>query len=155
MRDNKRLAVALTKCYFCGESGDIVIGKQFVSGPDKSMVEKMDGHVLNMEPCSKCTELMKKGIILITIDNAKSEPGWDKPKPMVMKKSWDRQYEVPGIPNPYRTGGWFVVTEDYLRRAFDNVPEMVEWAAKHRFLFVEHEAAELMGLFKAVPTESR
>jgi hypothetical protein len=86
---------------------------------------------------------MKKGIILITIDDAKSGEDWNKP-PL-------RNEERQGwMPNPYRTGGWLVITDDAAKRMF---PQMADWAIKHRFMFIEHEAAKMIGLFDATPEE--
>jgi hypothetical protein len=154
---NSRIPVALTKCYFCGESGDLLIGRQFVHGPDKSKVEQMDGLVVNMDPCNKCVDLMKQGVILITIDDAKSAPNWDKPEATTRTKASIRHHldgteETPGIPNPYRTGGFFVVTEAAITRLFP--ASHAAFALKHRWMFIEHEAAEKIGLFNTQPTES-
>ena len=89
----------------------------------------MHGKVIDMTPCNKCTDLMKQGIILITIDPDKSEPGWNRAS----------------MPNPYRTGGWFVVRDEAVERFAPS--ELAEWAKKHRFMFIEHQAAERVGLF--------
>jgi len=95
------------------------------------------GKVMDMDPCNKCKELMRQGVILITIDDAKSGKDWQKPDG---SKNW--------MPNPYRTGGWFVVKDEAIRRMI-NGKEMADWAIKQRFMFIEHEAAEKLGLFKA------
>jgi hypothetical protein len=74
---------------------------------------------------------MKQGIILITIDGAKSDPGWEKSD----------------MPNPYRTGGFFVVKEEAVERLFSH-QEALAFAKKHRWLFIEHEVAEQLGMFQ-------
>jgi hypothetical protein len=127
---------ALTKCYFCNEASTILIHKR-----GKSLKE-LDGKVVNMEPCPKCIEYMKLGVILITIDDAKSGA----------PSSPDFHWSKEKMPNPYRTGGFFVVSEDFIKRVF-NPPELVAQVLKHRFSFIEHEAAEKLGLFQHVSQE--
>jgi hypothetical protein len=141
------LGVALTKCYFCQGNNEIIINK-LLSKSMKENVEEMHGKIVNMHPCPKCKDMMKRGIILITIDNAKSEPGWSKPK-----STYHNGKEYPGMPNPYRTGGFFVITDDGMRRCLGDLPA-VDWAIKHRFMFIEHAEAEKIGLFSVTPTET-
>lgn len=142
MSEPNMIGVALTKCYFCQKDDCIVINTR-LGTLNAAKVEKMHGKTISMEPCQKCADLMKMGIILITIDDAKSGEGWNKP-PL-------RNDEREGwIPNPYRTGGWFVITDDAAKRMF---PQMADWAIKHRFMFIEHEAAKMIGLFDATPEE--
>ena len=91
----------------------------------------MDHKVIDMEPCAKCAGFMKLGIILLTIDEKKCEKGWNRE----------------ALPNPFRTGGFFVVKDEAVKRF---MPEaMFQWAKKHRFMFIEHEAAVQLGLFEA------
>ena len=129
-------AVALTKCYFCGEDGDIIIPctlTQHVA----NKVEEMHGKVVNMDPCNKCKDLMKQGVILITFDPAKSKEGWHKEQ----------------MPNPYRTGGFFVVKDEAVRRIFNDEGGATAFALKYRWIFIEHAAAAGVGLFEH-PTEA-
>jgi len=131
MTDKSNIGVALTKCYYCNKNDRILMNTRLT--PTKArQVETAHGKVIDMEPCNECSDLMKKGIILLTIDPEKSSPSWEKES----------------IPNPYRTGGFFVVTEDFCKRVFP--PVMFEWARKHRFMYIEHKAAEGMGLFQQV-----
>lgn len=124
------IGVALTKCYFCNEDDTIVMNTRLTEHMAKK-VEDMHGKVINMDPCNECKEYMKQGIILLTIDPEKSDPDWNEDQ----------------FPNPYRTGGFFVVKEDFLDRILQ--PSMFEWAKKNRFLFIEHEMADKLGLFAA------
>jgi hypothetical protein len=101
----------------------------------KSQVEQLHGKVINMDPCNKCQGYMQQGVILITIDDEKSGKDWHKPDG---SKHW--------MPNPYRTGGWFVVRDEAIKRMI-HPAEMAAWAIKHRWMFIEHAAAERMGLF--------
>jgi hypothetical protein len=123
-----RIGVGLTMCYFCGEPNEIVMNTRLTEGAAK-LAEEVNGKVINMEPCQKCSELMKLGIILITIDPDRSDKDWHKQR----------------NPNPYRTGGFFVLKDSAIRRIFQN--DTADWALKHRFMFIEHEAAVQLGFF--------
>lgn len=129
------LGVALTKCYYCNDDSDIIINRTLTESRAKQ-VEGMHGKVVDMRPCNACKAQMEKGIILITIDEEKSDRDWDRAE----------------MPNPYRTGGFFVVTEDAVKRLFpeSHLPFML----KYRWMFIEHEAAEKIGLFATVPTQT-
>lgn len=132
-RENK--FVALTKCFFCGESGNILLDRRFRD------ISKLDGAVISTEPCQKCRGFMEQGIIVITIDAAKSTPGWGSPPvDAEERKGW--------IPNPYRTGGFFVIKEEAMDRL--NLPEnLAQFMKRRRFMFMEHAAAEQLGFFAA------
>jgi hypothetical protein len=120
---------AVTKCYFCGESYEVVINTLLTAKAARE-VEELNGKVIDMNPCNKCEEYMKQGIMLITFDPAKSDPEWNKSS----------------MPNPYRTGGFFVVTESAFKRIF-HPKKLVDYGLKARWLFIEHEAAVQLGLF--------
>jgi hypothetical protein len=129
--------VALTKCYFCGEANEILLNRRL--GRSKAIVEA-DGKVIDMRPCAKCEKYMHQGIILITIDSSRSDPGWDKPD----KEHW--------MPNPYRTGGFFVVTESFVQRVLQ--PKAIaDYAIDKRWMFIEDEAARALGLFEVAEVE--
>ncbi len=147
MRNNHDLGVALTKCYFCHESDKIVMNTR-LAPQIAARVEEMNGKVIDMDPCNKCKALMQQGVILITIDSEKSGTDWHKPP----NEAWDDRRGVwapdPNwMPNPYRTGGWFVVKDDAIRRMMPDSPDLAEWAIKHRWMFIEDEAARKIGLF--------
>ena len=131
----KKEHVALTKCFYCGEAGDILLARTYThAGEPVKDLAPFNGKVVSMSPCSKCEGYMKQGVALITIDNAKSEPNWNKPDG---SENW--------MPNPYRTGGFFVVRDEAVRRMFDG--PMADFAVQHRWMFIEHEAAEKLGFF--------
>lgn len=125
-------AVALTKCFFCGGDGNIIIPRTLTQKVANS-VEEMHGKVVDMNPCNKCKELMKQGVILITFDPAKSEKDWNKHGP---------------VPNPYRTGGFFVVKDEAVRRIFNDEGGATAFALKYRWIFIEHAVAVQLGLFE-------
>lgn len=125
--------VALTRCYFCGEPDKILLATKYYhtkSGmqPIHSL-KPMHDKVIDMEPCSKCQEWMKQGIILLTIDEIKSDEGWNKQP----------------IPNPYRTGGFSVIRDEAFARMMPP-GEIREFALRKRFMFIDQEVAEKIGL---------
>lgn len=128
---SENLEVALTRCYYCGAGNEIVLNTVLTKAAADT-VKAMHHRVVSTEPCPECKEWMKSGIILITFDKTKSDKDWEKAK----------------VPNPFRTGGFFVVKEDFVERVFEH-PEAVAFAKKHRWLFIEHEAAKQVGLFDA------
>lgn len=120
-------AVARTRCFYCGGDQGLIMNSRLTKNyADK--IRECDGKVVNMEPCSKCEEYMKKGVILIEVlDNT------------------DRE-------NPYRTGGFAVLTEEGIKRCFP--PEQAEIALKHRWCFVEQSIWKAIGLDKLVTQEA-
>lgn len=128
------IQVVQTRCYYCNEPDALLINKRI--GRHSSELQEMHDKVIDTEPCSKCKEHMDKGIILVSVDDAKSDKGWQN-DPM---------------PNPYRTGGFFVVSENFIRRVFQ--PEaVVANMLESRFAFIDHEAAVMLGLFEAAKKE--
>jgi len=128
--NEKTFGVALTKCYFCGEDDRILLNKVF-SERIANKVKAAHGKVVDMEPCQKCQEYMKQGIIVIVVDDEKSEPGWNKSS----------------LPNPHRTGHFTVLTDEAVTRFFGS---SADWAIRRRFMFLDIKAAEKMGLIKAI-----
>lgn len=127
MNDNT-FGVALTKCFFCLGDGDLVMNTRLYRGAPKR-VEQLNGKVISLNPCTKCAEFMKRGVILLSFDPERSDKGWNKQP----------------LPNPYRTGGFFVVRDEAIKRIFD--PSVAEFALKNRWIYIEHDAAVSMGLF--------
>lgn len=121
--------VSFTLCYFCGEADRIVIAKHNGAAARKT-VESVDRHVIDLEPCPKCADWMKQGIILLGIDTAKSAPDWNKGP----------------LPNPYRSGGFAVVREEAVRRLLKPGPAL-DFALAHRWSFIEHDAGTQIGLW--------
>lgn len=80
--------------------------------------------VYDKEPCSKCKEHMALGIIIISVRDGESGE------------------------NPYRTGGWWVVKEEAVRKII-NQPELLTQVLKSRVCFMPDEVCKLVGLEKA------
>lgn len=128
----------LTCCFFCGkESGVALLGHlpdfkarknlgediaKTLSGPvdDREAPRRL---ILDREPCDECKGWMEQGIILISVDEAKTV---------------DRQ-------NPYRTGGFVVLKEEAVRKIF-SPPELVENICKTRMAYMPDETWDKLGL---------
>lgn len=116
---------SLMLCFFCGESVGVALMGRLPG--DK---EAPRSGVFDMQPCDKCKEWMSKGIILMSV----------------------RAGEQPSS-NPYRTGGWCVVTEEAFRRMFSG-PE-AESALKARWCFMDDQAWDQVGLPREVRAEKQ
>jgi len=125
-----KLEVALTKeqCFICLKTydGSIVMNTKLIESEAKK-VKELHGKVVEImkEPCAECKSYMKKGIILISV-----EEGSD-PK------------------NPHRTGGWWVVKEDFVKRLLKDTPnkKMLPSILEQRVMFLDHKVAEHLALF--------
>ena len=128
----------MNTCFYCGETKDILLVGAKVSKFKKAGFADSTGKmnmqigVTDMEPCSKCAEHMKQGIVLIS---AKDE-------------------KVVGN-NPYRTGGWIVIKEEALSKMI-NI-ELFKKIQIKRFAFIPDTVWDMLGLprgkVKGVPTE--
>ena len=138
------MGVALTKCYFCGD-GDRIIMNRVLTTSLAAKVESMNGKVIDMEPCNKCRHFMSLGVIFLTIDPEKSEPNWNKP-PASLRFEEKRQW----FPNPYRTGGFFVVKDEAVKKMLPE--ELATYALKERYMFIEEGVARDLGFYDMKPT---
>lgn len=121
---------ALVKCFYCGQDSSIVMNKVGTKANAKA-VREMSGKVVDFEPCSKCKKYMEHGIILIGIDPDKSPPNWD---------------QVSGVPNPWRTGSFWVLTDDAVASFLEKEDEFRETIMSTRWTFIDQEVAEDLGL---------
>lgn len=110
---------SLEQCFFCMEpKGLILFGR--LRGEDKEAPRQI---YLNKEPCDKCKGWMDKGVLLISVNEKLSDD----------------------MENPYRSGGWCVVSEDCIRRMF--IPkERADDVLERRAAFVSDEAWDKVGL---------
>lgn len=107
-------------CFYCGKDKNEVI----LAGKMKDDVEAPKKAVWDRVPCDECKKWMEQGIIIIIIDEDKTED----------------------MDNPFRTGQFAVVSDEAFTKSFSG--EAAELAAKTRYCFIVIEAAEKAGLFK-------
>lgn len=98
--------VALTRCYFCGEADKILLHQRFGD------MSKYDNQVVDKEPCPKCADLMKKGVMFIEVREEPKNPEEE----------------------PYRTGRLWVLRDEAVSRIFRG--EVVDQALKRRAVFI-------------------
>ncbi len=121
--DDSTVGIALTKCFYCGEDDRILINSRLTTYQAKK-VEEARGKVIDREPCSKCQEYMKNGVIVITIDEGKSRGD---------------------MTNPYRMGFFGVMTDAAITRMITD-EDILNQVLKDRVLWLEHSVAVDMGL---------
>lgn len=109
---------AVTQCFVCMKDVGVAL-----FGRMRNDREAPHRVCLDEEPCDECKKYMEKGIILISVDEKKTE---------------DSQ-------NPWRTGGWVVVTEDAIRRIVKE-QELADHICIRRMAFVPDEAWDVLGL---------
>lgn len=109
---------SLEQCFYCGEAKGVIL-----FGRMKGDREAPRQVCLDHEPCDKCRRFMEQGIILIGVDEAKSD---------------DEK-------NPYRDGKWCVVTEDYVHRVFKK-GDLLDSVLKRRCAFLGSETWSMLGL---------
>lgn len=124
----------MTLCFYCQEpKGLALMGKishkmkkeleesGVPCGPDGEAPRQM---TIDREPCDQCKKYMDMGIILISVDEAKSHGD---------------------LQNPYRTGGWCVVAEDYIKRVLGE-SEICDQILRQRVAFLPDDAWDRVGL---------
>jgi hypothetical protein len=132
MEKDDEIGVALIKeaCPACTKEmdGPIIMNRMIGNKAANKRVNDMNGKVMQMADhfCNECEGYAKEGIIMITVDPEKTED----------------------MNNPWRTGGFFVLSEDAIKRIFENYPKLDE-ILKKRMTYIEHAAAQHLGLFDA------
>jgi hypothetical protein len=117
---------SLGVCFICGkDDGTIVLPGVMHRKDDRGVVIEHDVEAphracWSREPCPNCKGLMQEGIILISVDPKRSESEQD----------------------PYRSGGWCVVTESYVKRIFT----IHDAVLRARMAFIEDEVWDKLGL---------
>lgn len=99
-----KFEVAIPKCYFCGEDKNELIMNTRLTEKCAEQIKEAHGKVINTEPCDKCKELMKQGVMLIKVRD-------DDPE--------------------YRLGNICVVKDEAIRRIFpeDDAIHLLEMRA--------------------------
>jgi len=129
---------SIVNCFYCNEARDIaLLGKL----PGDEEAPHVLG-VMDMEPCHNCVSCMEKGVILISVKDGEPD------KIESQKRAFDTAKHTDGrfyIPNLYRTGGWWVMSDDFIRRTVS--PEsLADNLLKHRWSFIEDSTVEALGL---------
>lgn len=114
--------VGMFNCFFCGEPAGVLL--------DRRLKPTLPHNVgaIDREPCQKCKDFMAQGVILISVDESKTDD--------------------PG--NPYRTGGFAVVKAEVVTRIVQP-PELAAAILKQRVAFVPDEVWNRLGLPALTP----
>jgi len=119
---------SLSTCFLCGEDNEIILFGKLTPSQREALNSK-DGQAphricVDKRPCTKCEGYMTQGIILISVDEAKSTD----------------------TTNPYRTGGWCVVKEEVIKRLSIKPQELEDRILESRVAFIPDEIWETIGL---------
>ncbi len=123
----------MMNCYFCNEpKGVILHGRiQYKSAKalrDAGIDVPADGSaprnlIIDKEPCDKCQDFMKQGVVLISV----------------------KEEGLKNDEEPFRTGGWVVVSEDFITRIICE-GDTRDSILRKRVAFVPDRAWEALGL---------
>jgi len=110
---------SLGLCYYCNEEdGTVVLPGKSRRGDEESPRKA----VWSLDPCKKCGDYMKQGVILISVRDGETK-----------------------TKNPYRTGKWVVIKES----GVDRLPihhEVIKRLLQSRYSFVEDTVWAALGL---------
>lgn len=129
MRIHQKYGVnsTMTTCFYCGEPKDILLVGAAVAKAKEAGLCSSDGKMdrsigcIDKEPCQKCQEYMKQGIILISVKDGEEGD------------------------NPYRTGGWVVIKEEVIKRIVQPEAIAVD-IIKQRMAFIPDAVWGALGL---------
>jgi hypothetical protein len=167
---------ALEQCFVCGEARGVVLFGRLPN--DKEAPRQV---VMDRSPCEKCLGLMQKGVILISVASKvrnhtcrRCKHAWSSPvtlsehtpnisgeaKPVCPQCSStgvnSTPVEEPDGTNPYRTGGWVVVCDEFLKRNLQQ-PDFLDHILKKRIAFVPDDTWDMLGLprgpVEGIPSE--
>jgi len=149
-RRGDTLATSIPKCFFCRKDKNEIIMNKTLTAHIAEKVADMHGKIVDMNPCQECRGWMDRGIILISVKDGEKmeEAGWE-PDPTRGPAGM-----VPPIPNPYRTGGWTVITDDGFIRTMEGMKadeKCVQSGLRHRWMFIEDSVWCAIGLPKYGP----
>lgn len=111
-------------CFVCGgEKNEIVLLGALayrITGKENGENVRM---AFDKEPCDKCKAFMAQGVIFISVRDGEAGD------------------------NPYRTGGWWVLRDEAVRR-MGQPGELVEDILRRRVCFIPDSVCDAIGLVK-------
>lgn len=108
-------------CFFCQKSKEVIL-----AGYMKGDIAAPREAVWNDDPCDECVKCMEKGVIIISVDEDKTNDD----------------------NNPHRSGGWAVVSVDYIKRVFTDLmgEELTKSMLERRAGFLSDEVWDFLQL---------
>jgi len=115
------LNASVRVCFVCGKETNelVMLGRDSYRLTGREEAPRTI--CLDRKPCATCQKWMKSGIICISVRNNEKNPA-----------------------NPYRTGGWYVVTEEGFIKALQGAETSA--AIKSRIAFIEDAVWDKIGL---------
>lgn len=136
-QDNDWVGMGL--CYYCNKPKEVLLHRRM----SKTLPREA---VYNVEPCHECAALMDQGILLISVKDGEMENEERKRKVHNQaQRSLPERKRTPYIDNPYRTGGWCVVTDDLMRRML-KPGELLDTILQQRVCFMPDKVWDHIGL---------
>lgn len=167
MKDNNlEVALVYSACPICGEkdeeSGTVIMNSLLTKGMAEK-IKRMHNQIvdINSEPCNKCKEYAKQGIIVVTIDPEKTRAHnkegismlenefsntYKQDAKKYLRNKIDRISRNIDTYNPYRTG-FFVIKEEAAMRIFDKISAKEEIMEKRMCFLEDKVAREILGFF--------
>lgn len=108
---------AIPRCYFCGELKNEIIMNTVLTEKHAEEIKNAHGKCIDKEPCAKCKELMKQGVMLIKVKE--NDPD-------------------------YRLGQIVGIKDEAIKKIFK--PEQAEQLLKMRAGFIGEELWKQIGL---------
>jgi len=116
------LNASLSLCFYCQQEKNEIVFPGLLRGTNDAEARRKA--VWDEEPCDACKGHMAQGVILISVDEKLTGEDTN---------------------NPYRTGGWCVVTDDFIKRVVDP-PGLLRMILKKRVAFIPDDAWKKLGL---------
>lgn len=119
---------SIKTCFWCGESTNeiLLFGDRYKHDQEAPM-----NIIADYEPCDACMEQFKQGILIV---EGSAEPNVK---------------DQPRLDQGYPTGNHWVVTREYVQRAF--APEAANQILAAGKAMIGHELAEMLGFFNQEP----
>lgn len=155
----------LMQCFFCLEASGVILwgANRGRKAPHMACIDH--------QPCSKCEGYMKQGVIFVSVrdeDMEKLKWHWQcphcharvekeivghKPSTPICDSTKECKFSAPAMraqpdaptQNPYRTGGFCVMSEAFVKRVV-RPQELVDHMLKARFAFVPDTVWDKLGL---------
>lgn len=118
-------------CYFCGTESEGAAAET-VLRVDGDPIAPSKGIAVKMSPCPHCKDIMSRSILVIIIDETRSEPGW------LTKEH----------PSPCRTGMMYAIGDEYFKKTLKPGPAL-DGALLRRFIFMDIRLAIKMSIVKS------
>jgi len=143
---------AIPKCFYClGDKNELLLCGRLPK--DQEAPRNM---VWDMEPCDQCKAYMAQGIIVISVKDGEGEKTEADRALHVRSQEFTPARQMrPFVPNPYRTGGWWVMREEGLARILralhredkqDEAEKLIAHVGRCRWLLLEDTTCAQIGL---------